>query len=261
MKKAILRFAGILVATALISIDLMAPKAMAYNISVSASIVSAKCVTGIFWQGKAKPADGHWPGYIPTQPNGRVKICATKLKLRDKDKKADYYAVDVQMTVTYSKSHKAAVKKGASSFFGQSPFILVASSSKPAVDKVYSATPSIRRKLGSVNVSASFGLGPFSISASSKFNAFTAVTRSRVTKQQAEWRGSEIADIKKLSVIYAQKVSTKPSSKAPKMVVNVGVPQVIYRWTKQLASAHGYAYYAYVPGSPITTVRGVSIVL
>lgn len=261
MKKLSLRFAGVLVTTALISTGLIAPRAMAYNISVSASIVSAKCVTGIFWQGGAQPADGFWPGYIPTQPNGKVKICATKLKLKDKDKKADYYAVEVQMTVTPSRSHKAAVKNGASAFFGKSPFILVASSSKSAVNHVYSATPSIRRKLGSVDVSAAFGLGPFSISASSKLNVFTAVTRSRVTKGQAEWRGSQLGDIKKLSVIYAQKVSTRSSSKAPTMLVNVGVPQVIYRWKKVLTSAHGYPYYAYVPGSTITKVRGVSITL
>lgn len=261
MTRAIRRIAGLLTAASLAYVGLSAPRAEAYDISVSASIVASKCVTGIKWQGKSKSAKGLWPGYIPTQPNGTLKVCVHKLKLKDKDKKADYYATEVVTTVTLSKSHKAAVKKGASEYFGSSPFTLVTSSSKSAISSVYGGTPSIRRTAGSVNVSAGFGLGPFSISSSSKLNVYTAVARSTLAKGQAAWRGDDISNLKTLSVIYAQKVSTKGSSKAPKMVVSLAVPYYVYHWSRHLTRVHGYSYYAYSPDRTLVKVDPVTIIL
>ncbi len=226
---------------------LSSPTADAYDASVAVSVVASKCSTKQSWTGEVRPnSAGLWAGYKVTQPKGSYKFCAYKLKLKDKDKKGDYYAYNATLRATQNPYSQNDLE-----YFADSKLSMTIISGTNAIDHVYDATPTItKRTAGPVSVSV--GVGPISISMDSVFERSGKLTKNTETKKSASWSTNRVGDFEEIEVVYAQKVKNGVS---PKVTFHLVSPDVAYKWTSFRTTAHGYPYTAWKPSSKTRSTR------
>lgn len=254
-----IRLTAVIAALTVGTAMLPAQPAEAYQISVPATILGSTCTNAKgTWRGRVQAYQGLWPGYQPVQPTGTFKFCVVKLRLKDSDKKGDYYALDTTTTFKTSASFKNAVKSGAANFFGTEPFNVQAKSYELAINNVYDATPNIVEGAWADGVTAGFSIGPISISSASQLDRFTTVKRVSLSRTYAQWDGSHASDVSKLETVYSMKVKErKKGQKAPVMTGTLVAPWITYTWKKFTAYAHGYPYTAYRPDQTTTYVKTI----
>lgn len=254
------RTRALLAGLLLVIASLQPTRAQAYAVSVPVTILSSTCTSGkATWRGEVQSFQGYWPGYQPIQPTGKFQLCVVKLKLKDSDKRGDYYALDVTTTFTPDASYQEAVQDGASNFFGPEPFNVRNASSEAAIDNVYDATPNLVQSTSAGGVTASFAIGPISISSASQLDAYTTVTRTSLTSTHAEWAGPYASSVSKLETVYSVKVKQrKKGQAAPVMSAILTAPYVTYRWKTFTAYAHGYPYTAYCPAQTLSSTKTIT---
>lgn len=164
--------------------------------TVEASVLGSRCEDPIEWRG-AEP--GWWRGLRNGDaPTGTVTLCASTSVLKDDDPDFDYYSVTISSTWETNKANDT-----------EAPATQSVSSSLPALDGVYSATPTFTSLSGCDSVSRiPTGAGwPSAI-----VRACSGATLESIASDEAgaTWETARVQDVPKFVSIFSQ--SSNPVS-------------------------------------------------
>lgn len=215
------------------------PAAQAYSISAQVVPVTSGCTTSKTWKGSVKSYNGHWATYKVKGASGKVKYCATKLRIVDANKKADYYVLDA--TAEWSTS-----SNGSTNFTKGSPFWTRIATNKDPRANEFNATRTFKKDSGcaisTIGVSASFA--GFGVSATQRLRCATTVSRNSLTNRSAKWSSGHVTKLAKVELQYGQAVN---QGVKPKFSIGQARPYYTYSWKGQKACRGATCWTEQVP--------------
>lgn len=233
----------------------MAPAHATLPPSVSASIVASKCGAWTTWKGAVNPTvQGHLPGFKPKGHSGKVRTCVYKYKLKDSNKKYDYYIFDATREFT-------SRKKGSEGFAGKTPWTTSMSVTAKAQGGEYSATKTFKKPVTKAKFGVGFSFAGFSFSLPIELNGSTTVKRASVNATYAKWQGDSAYQSKLVTLAYGTKVLAYKKGYHPKVTVMTWEPNYSYEFQKTTGSAGGYSYPAYKIKKTLSTSKVTTIMI
>lgn len=224
--------------------------------TVSATIVASKCGSWTTWTGAitVKGPQGALPSFKPKGHTGQVRTCVYKYKLKDSDKKFDYYIADV------TREFKSR-KKGSEYWATKSPWSTTVSVNAAAQGGQYTATKTFKKPFTKAKFGVGFSFAGLSLSLPIELNGSTTVTRNSANSTSAKWTGDSAYQSKLVTLAYGTKVKAMKKGKHPKVTVKVTEPNYKYEFKKTTGSARGYSYPAYTIKKTISSSRTATLTL
>ncbi|MGC4176034.1 hypothetical protein [Demequina sp.] len=225
-------FRGVIVATLCVALTAISPAAQS-SVSVGEP-VDTKCTTWTNWTGTVPT--GTWL-ISATPAKGKVRHCARKYKVLDKDTKADYYFVTVKSEYSVTSAAKTQLYPSGSKTTPQRATISI-TSNKTAVGNDYEATPTVKLEKNCGNLSLSVGW-IVSIGTTLEGKCKQQLTRTSYTKTGASWSVDDVAKWEVVQAVYAQKVA---QGAVPKFTVKMTRPVEVYTTAKKTVGITGSRY-------------------